>query len=84
MVINEKYWKKLTKKQQKIIQDAVNKSNKFVNDSVIENEKDYVKSLVKLGVVFTHPEVAPFRERAKTIWSQFGDAELIEMIEAIK
>jgi tripartite ATP-independent transporter DctP family solute receptor len=84
MIINEKHWKNLTKKQQKIIQDAVNKSNKFVNDSVIENEKDYVKSLVKLGVVFTHPEVAPFRERAKTIWSQFGDAELIETIEAIK
>jgi tripartite ATP-independent transporter DctP family solute receptor len=84
MTINDKFWKSLTKAQRKIIQAAAEKSNKYVNYSTQENEKKYVKSLTKVGVVFTHPDVAPFREKAKTIWSQFGDMDLIEKVEALK
>jgi tripartite ATP-independent transporter DctP family solute receptor len=84
VVINEKFWKSLTAGQQKIILDALNKSNKFVSDALMQNEKEYYQKLVKLGVVFTKPDVAPFREKAKTIWSQFGDAELMKKIEAVK
>jgi tripartite ATP-independent transporter DctP family solute receptor len=83
-IINEKAWKGLTASQRKIIQNATDKSNKFVNQLLIKNEKGYVKSLRKLGVVFTYPDVAPFREKAKTIWSRFGDPKIIKKIQAIK
>ena len=84
MVINEKAWKGLAASQRKIIQDAAVKSNEFVNQTLMKNEQEYVQALIKVGVTFTKPNVAPFREKAKTIWSQFGDPEMIEKIQAVK
>jgi tripartite ATP-independent transporter DctP family solute receptor len=84
VVINEKFWKSLTAGQRKIIRNAVNKSNKFVSNAFIQSENEYYQKLVKVGVVFTRPDVVPFREKAKTIWTKFGDAKLIKKIEAVK
>jgi tripartite ATP-independent transporter DctP family solute receptor len=84
VTVNNKCWKNLTAAQQKIIRDAMFKSGKFVTEALMKSEKEYVESLVKVGVKFTKPNLAPFREKAKTIWDQFGDAELIEKIQAIK
>jgi tripartite ATP-independent transporter DctP family solute receptor len=84
MLINNDCWNSLTKAQHKIIQDAADKSTKMVNKAALESEDEYKKLLAKAGMKFTNPDTAPFRERAKTVWSQFGDAELIKKIEAIK
>jgi tripartite ATP-independent transporter DctP family solute receptor len=84
MEMNNNFWKKLTKSQQKIIQDALNKSSKLVNKLAIENDKEYYTLLEKVGMQFTNPDLAPFREKARTVWSKFGDAELIKKVEAIK
>jgi TRAP-type C4-dicarboxylate transport system substrate-binding protein len=84
MVINDKFLKSLTAAQQKIIRNAADKCTKFIKKTVIEEEKRYRQLLAKEGMRFTKPDKAPFINKAKTIWSQFGDAELIKKIEAMK
>jgi tripartite ATP-independent transporter DctP family solute receptor len=84
MAISEKFWKSLTKEQQKIIQDAVDKSDSLVNKLAAEKGEEYYQSLVKVGVTFTKPNLKPFREKAKAVLKEFGDAELIKKIQAIK
>jgi tripartite ATP-independent transporter DctP family solute receptor len=84
MMINNNCWNKLTKTQRKIIQDAADKSNQLVIKALDENVEEYKKMLTKEGMVFTTPNLTPFREKAKTIWSQFGDERLIKKIQAIK
>jgi TRAP-type C4-dicarboxylate transport system substrate-binding protein len=84
MLININCWNSLTKKQQKIIQNAADKSTKMVNKAALDSENEYKRLLKKAGMKFTKPNTTPFREKAKTIWGRFGDAELIKKIEAIK
>jgi tripartite ATP-independent transporter DctP family solute receptor len=84
MIINNNFWKGLTAAQKKIIQNALDKSNKFTNKLTLKSEEKSYKTLIKLGMKFTKPDLTPFREKAKTIWKEFGDAELIKKIQKIK
>jgi tripartite ATP-independent transporter DctP family solute receptor len=84
MIINNNCWNGLTASQQKIIMDAAAKSCKMSEGLRKKNEAEYKKILAKEGMKFTQPDLAPFREKAKKIWRQFGDAELLKKIEAIK
>jgi tripartite ATP-independent transporter DctP family solute receptor len=84
LVINEKCWRSLAAKQRKIIKNAAVKSAKMGCKDAIENENKYYKLLVKAGMKFTKPDVNPFMEKAKTVWSQFGDKGMLEKVEAIK
>jgi tripartite ATP-independent transporter DctP family solute receptor len=82
--ISDNTWKSLTAAQKKILIDAGAKAAKMgIKDNKVENEK-YYKLLLKAGMKFTDPDLAPFREKAKIIWNQYGDKELLEKIEAIK
>jgi tripartite ATP-independent transporter DctP family solute receptor len=84
LTINDKCWKSLTAAQQKIIQDAADKSAKYSEILRKKDEKNMKKLLVKGGMKFTTPDLTPFRENAKKVWGKLGDAELIKKIEAIK
>jgi TRAP-type C4-dicarboxylate transport system substrate-binding protein len=84
MAVSEKFWKSLTRKQQRIIQDAITKSDNLVNKIAQDKQEEYYQSLLKVGVKFTKPDLAPFREKAKPIVEKFGDTELIKKIQAIK
>jgi tripartite ATP-independent transporter DctP family solute receptor len=84
MTMNINCWNSLTAEQQKIITDAADKSCKMSESLRKKNEAEYQKMLAKAGMKFTQPNLAPFREKAKTIWNQYGDAELLKKIEAIK
>jgi tripartite ATP-independent transporter DctP family solute receptor len=84
MLINKNSWKSLTKVQQKIISDAAAKSAEMMIKAIIDNEEKYYQLLVNVGMKFTEPDTASFRERAKTIWSQFGDTKIIKKVEAVK
>jgi TRAP-type C4-dicarboxylate transport system substrate-binding protein len=84
MVINNNFLNSLTATQQKIIWNAAGKCTKFVIKATLEEDKRCKRLLAKEGMKFTKPDRAPFINKAKTIWSQFGDAELIKEIEALK
>jgi tripartite ATP-independent transporter DctP family solute receptor len=84
MIINNNCWNSLTAAQQKILKNAAAKSDKFCERLRKKDEKKYKRLLAKAGMKFTTPDLAPFRERARTTWSQGGDEKLIKKIEAIK
>jgi tripartite ATP-independent transporter DctP family solute receptor len=84
MVVCNKWWNGLTAAQKKIIQDALDKSNKSLVKITIEADEEYKNLLAKEGVKFTKPDGAPFREKVKTVWKEFGDENLIKKIQAIK
>ncbi|MGD8401876.1 MAG: hypothetical protein PVH64_13255 [Bacillota bacterium] len=84
MVINDKCWKSLTAKQKKILTNAAAKNAEKGFKDVVTNEAEYYNNLVKVGMKFTRPDLAPFREKVKTVWTRFGDKTLIKKIQAIK
>jgi tripartite ATP-independent transporter DctP family solute receptor len=84
MQINNDCWKKLTKKQQKIVRDAAKKSCDYCDILRKKSEGEYKELLTKGGMKFNTIDTAPFRAKAKTIWSQFADEELLKKIDAIK
>jgi tripartite ATP-independent transporter DctP family solute receptor len=84
IVINNNFWNGLSAKHKKIIRDAAEKSRQLMVKACYEGEEADYQSLLKVGMIFTKPDLAPFREKAKTVWSQFGDKELIEKIQAVK
>jgi tripartite ATP-independent transporter DctP family solute receptor len=84
MVINNNFWNSLTAAQQKILQDAADKNREKGIKDDIEEEKNYKQLLVKGGMKFTKPDVAPFIEKVRPVWGQFGDAEIIKKVQALK
>jgi tripartite ATP-independent transporter DctP family solute receptor len=84
LLINNDCWNSLTARQQKILTNASAKSFNKVQKARSQAEKKYYDILVKNGMKFTKPDLAPFREKVKTVWEKFGDAELVEKINAIK
>jgi tripartite ATP-independent transporter DctP family solute receptor len=84
VMINNKIWNSLTARQKKILTDAEAEVDKMIIKAATEKEEEYKKLLAKGGMRFTNPDLAPFREKAKTIWKEFGDEELIKKIQAIK
>jgi tripartite ATP-independent transporter DctP family solute receptor len=84
MMINNKCWNSLTKKQKIILSDAAAQSAEMGIKDAIESNAEYKKLLEKNGMKFTTPDLVPFREKAKKVWEQYGDQELLRKIEAIK
>jgi tripartite ATP-independent transporter DctP family solute receptor len=84
IIINNNKWKSLTRSQQKIITDATNKAGDLAMDLLNKADKEVEENLAKKGVEFTHPDVAPFREKAKTLWPQYLSEVEIKKIEALK
>jgi tripartite ATP-independent transporter DctP family solute receptor len=83
-LINNDSWNSLTAAQKKIIRYAAKKSAEMGLKDVKEVEEKYYNLLVKEGMKFTKPNLVPFREKAKTLWEQFGDKELIEKVQLVK
>jgi tripartite ATP-independent transporter DctP family solute receptor len=84
MQINNSSWNNLTRMQQKVLTDAAIKSCEKCEILRKKSEGKYKELLTNAGMKFTTPDLAPFREKAKTIWAQIGDAEWIKKVEAIK
>jgi tripartite ATP-independent transporter DctP family solute receptor len=83
-LINAKCWNSLTKAQKKILTNAADQCVKMGLKDMKEAEEGTYNILVKAGMKFTRPDVAPFREKAKKTWSKLGDKKLIDKIQAIK
>jgi tripartite ATP-independent transporter DctP family solute receptor len=84
MLINNDFWNGLTARQRKILTDASAKSFAKVQEARSRAEKEAYDYLVKEGMQFTKPDLAPFREKAKAVWGKFGDAELVRKVNALK
>ncbi|MFA6507428.1 MAG: DctP family TRAP transporter solute-binding subunit [Treponemataceae bacterium] len=57
----------------KLVNDALKESIKFNNDLILQQEKDMLTELKKLGMTVVEPDVAAFREAAKDVPKKFED-----------
>ena len=88
LVMSVKTWDSLSKENQAIIQQAANdiwigKQRKTAEQGNINAEK----KLESLGVVFTTPDPAPFREAVKPLWMEWANknkaVDLVEQVAAM-
>jgi len=84
IVINEKVWKSLSPEHQKVILEAGQKSSDMANQLVYQADIDLRGTLRDLGVTILEIDQTEFAERAKTIWNDFGDKALYELIQSIE
>jgi tripartite ATP-independent transporter DctP family solute receptor len=84
VTVNNNWWKSLSSTQRKIIVAAMDKSTRMAWKLAAESDKESKQLLIKAGMKFTEPDRAPFREKAITIWKNFGDKELLQKIQAVK
>ena len=73
LVISVKTWNSLSKQHQDIVQQAANEiwigqQRKTAEQGNIDAEKE----LVKRGVKFTSPELAPFQEAVRPLWMEWA------------
>jgi tripartite ATP-independent transporter DctP family solute receptor len=84
IVVNNNWWKGLKARHRKIIADALDKSDRMTWKLALESEEESKKLLIKAGMQFITPNLKPFREKAKAVWKEFGDAKLLKKIQAVK
>jgi len=61
VVINEKFWKKLSPEDQKIIESAVQNGIKWNNEQILSKEKALLEKFKEKGMIIIKPNVEEFR-----------------------
>ncbi len=90
-VISKKIWLKLTKKQQKIIQEESQKAGNYMRQTLRAAEKDQIKKLEKLGMTVTYPDVTKFKNKMAPAYKRMEESvgtenakKFLQMVESQK
>ncbi len=62
VVINERFWKKLSSEDQRIIEAAVKKGIEWNNQQILSKEKSLLDKFKEKGMIIIKPNVEEFRE----------------------
>jgi tripartite ATP-independent transporter DctP family solute receptor len=88
LLINKKKWDSFAPDIQKIIVEAANEARDYHRQQVQKQGTDLVKTLQEKGMTVTTPDIAPFREKAKTVYQEFegkvGKDFLNKVLEQVK
>lgn len=87
IVINEQFYSGLPKEYQQIISDAAKESVLYRRELLKTSEDKAVAEMKKSGIeVITDPDIEAFAERAKAVWEEFVDGEVItwDLINRVK
>ncbi len=71
LIMSEVVWKKLTKEEQDILQQAVKESVKLQRRLWAEAENEALEKLKKEGVSITYPDKKPFSEKVQKMYEGF-------------
>jgi len=84
LVISTRVWDSLKPEFQQILQEAVDESVEYQRKIWAEAEKSDMKIVQDAGVKVIHPDKGPFRESVKSVWDEFEDTEIGELIKQIQ
>ncbi|WP_260983607.1 TRAP transporter substrate-binding protein [Cytobacillus oceanisediminis] len=65
-------YKKLSKDQQKAVEEAAKEATEYENKIVYEQEKELLEKLTGAGMEVVEVDTAPFMEKAKTVHGEFA------------
>ena len=83
LMISTFVWNKLTPEFQRILQEAADESITYQRELWAQKEKECLEAVEKAGVKVTRPDKAPFREAAKSVWTEFEGTEIGELAKKI-
>jgi tripartite ATP-independent transporter DctP family solute receptor len=83
LLISTIVWNKLSPEFQRILQESADESVAYQRKLWAEKEKENLKAVEEAGVTIIHPDKAPFREAAKSLWQQFEGTETGELAKRI-
>jgi tripartite ATP-independent transporter DctP family solute receptor len=83
LLISTFVWNKLSPEFQQILQEAADESVTYQRQLWDQKEKECLDTVEKAGVTITHPDKAPFREAAQSVWKEFEGTEISELAKRI-
>ncbi len=84
LMISTKVWNKLSPEFQQILQEAVDESVEYQRKIWTEAEKQDLKTVQDAGVKVTYPDKEPFRKSVQSIWDEFKNTDIGELIRQIQ
>lgn len=84
LVISSRVWNNLSPKRQRILQEAVDESVEYQRKIWTQAEKEDLETVKLAGVTVIEPDKALFEESVKSIWDEFAQGELGELINRIR
>lgn len=84
LVMSTRVWNSLTKEQQKILQEGVDKSVEYNRQVWKEAVEDALKKFESSGVTIIQPDKELFRQAVMSMWEKYNGTEIGELIEQIE
>ncbi len=84
VVISTRVWNHMTPEQQTILQEAADESVVYQRKLWDEAEKADLKVVEEAGVTVIRPDKAPFREAVRSVWKEFEETEIGDLINRIQ
>jgi TRAP-type transport system periplasmic protein len=72
LTMSDSAYKKLSKDQQKAVEEAAKEATEYENEIVYEQEKELLEKLTGAGMEVVEVDTAPFMEKAKTVHGEFA------------
>lgn len=88
LIMSEERFASLPADVQAVLLEAGAESARYQREVYTASDEELKKLIEAKGVKITHPDIAPFRERAKAVYGEFAETdtkrELLEMIETAR
>ncbi|MFA5553410.1 MAG: TRAP transporter substrate-binding protein, partial [Phycisphaerae bacterium] len=84
LIISVRVWNHLTPEFQQILQEAVDESVEYQRKLWAEAETNDMEIVQQAGVTIIHPDKTPFKESVRSVWEEFEQTELGELIKRIQ
>ncbi len=84
LVISTRVWNHLSPEFQQILQEAVDESVEYQRKIWAQAEESDLKTVAEAGVQITHPDKEPFRTAVKSVWDEFENTDIGELIKRIQ
>ena len=84
LLISKYQWNTLNAEQQKTLQEAVDESVEFQKKLWNETEEEVLSKLKEAGVEVSHPEKEPFQQKVESLYEEYKDTELYDLLMMIR
>jgi tripartite ATP-independent transporter DctP family solute receptor len=84
LVISTSVWNNLSRQFQQILQEAVEESVEYQRKIWAEAEEEDMKTVQDAGVKIIHPDKGLFRASVASLWDEFEDTDIGELIKRIQ
>lgn len=83
LVGSAKWFDSLTPAQQNAVREAALEAGDFASTSTIDSLADFQKKMETAGVTFSEPDLKPFKDATKTVYTKLNLGDLKTKVDAI-